>query len=429
MANPAPCEPPVDGRDAGPARASAPQRPPPRSLTLLLHAGFFLTGTTAVLLGPLIPELRGSWGVDTSRAASLFIVQFMVSSAGSVVAGFHLRRSLLAGYGSMALGLLLLTPGDWLLARPAIACLGLGIGLTIPASNLAVARLNPLRRGASLATLNLLWGVGAMACPLLFAVLRGRAAPAVGLWILAVPVVAVTAALAGRPWSGGAARQTARGETQTDTGAPSGGRLLPLALLAGLLFLDVGVENALGGWLVELADRLGGERTAVSMIIGSGFWGAVLAGRAVAPACLGRLREMTLYRAALLLALAGVGALLIASTRPALATGALIAGFALAPVFPLTVALLAEQTAATGSGRSGWVFAFGGLGGACLPWATGRLTAGVPAVDGWLAGLANPGIVVPLTGVVGMAVLLALYGRSSAGPPPSAPSSSNISRG
>jgi FHS family glucose/mannose:H+ symporter-like MFS transporter len=49
--------------------------------------------------------------------------------------------------------------------------LGFSLGLTNPATNLLVSELNPDRRGAALNLLNLIWGLGAIVCPLLISML------------------------------------------------------------------------------------------------------------------------------------------------------------------------------------------------------------------------------------------------------------------
>jgi fucose permease len=74
-------------------------------------------------------------------------------------------------------------------------------------------------------------------------------------------------------------------------------------------------------------------------------------------------------------------------------------GLGMAPLFPLTVSVLAAATAATRSRTAGWVLGCGGLGGAALPWLTGRLGGGPGAL--------NHGFLVPLAGLAGLA---ALYG-------------------
>lgn len=333
---------------------------------LVLYAGFLLTGFATVLLGPLIPALRAEWGADHPELASLFVAQFAASSVGAALSSLHLRRSLLAGYPLIAAGLAGLAHGERPLAWPAMALMGFGLGLVIPATNLVVALRNPGRRGAALSTLNLFWGLGAVGCPLLVAALEGRVGTAAGLWFLAV-----LAALAGLQL----ALETSAGrppDTSPAGPSPAGRRHhLALAVLAVVLFLYVGVENAVGGWLIAYTGELGSR--AGALLIGSGFWVALLAGRAATPGALGWLTEAGLYRGCLGLAACGTALLLLAGSPGGAAVGSVLTGLGLAPLFPLTVSLLAAQTEATRSREAGWTFAVAGLGGALLPWLAGQM--------------------------------------------------------
>jgi MFS transporter, FHS family, glucose/mannose:H+ symporter len=380
----------------------------------LLHAGFFLTGMATVLLGPAIPELAAAWQVPATRLAPLFVAQFSASSLGAVLSSFRPRRSLLAGYPALAAGLAGLGFGGPELAVAAAACLGLGLGLTIPASNLLIAAAFPERRGAALSILNLLWGAGALSCPLLFAVLRGRVGPTAALAGLAAAAALVAIALVARR-----RRVPPPAAGVPPLAAPAGastGRWT-LVLFAAMLFLYVGAESATGGWLVALADQLGG-RTSASMLVGSAFWLALLGGRALAPWVLRRVSEPRLQSAALALAAAGTCGLLLAGSHGGLAAAAAVAGLGLSVVFPLTVAALAAATQGAGARTVGWVFALGGAGGAVVPW----LAAQVAAPDSLQRGFAVPLAAIALLGVLhGLHRFLATGAAATAGDGPGGP--------
>lgn len=392
-------------------RAPLPGRSPPAgsggARSAVLHAGFLLTGVATVLLGPAIPELAGLWEVAPGDLAPLFVAQFLASSVGAILSSLHLERSLIGGYVAMAAGLAGLAVGGGHLALPAAASLGLGLGLTIPATNLTIARDQPGRRGAALSTLNLLWGVGAVACPLAFAALRGRlpVTALLGLFALATLAAAFAVATVGVATVGGATvggpapSGGTPGELDRDPGLSVAPRTSTLALFAAMLFLYVGAESTVGGWLVAVSDQLGGA-TAASMIVGAGYWAALLGGRAAAPWLLRRLRERTLHGVSLGLAAAGALTIAFAEGRSTAAAGALVCGLGLASIFPLTVSLLTAETAGTGSRRAGWVFAFGGAGGATLPWLAARL-----ADEGAL----QRGFFVPVAALLLLGLLLAAH--------------------
>ena len=362
--------------------------------TVPLYVGFFATGVATVLLGPLLPELAGEWRLPVEELRSLFVAQFLASAVGSLVSSYRLGLSLLVGYLLIALGLALLAIADWPVALVPVAAMGLGLGLAIPSTNLWVAHAQPARRGAALSSLNLVWGVGAVTCPLLFAARpRGVSSDAV-LVVLAVFGGVILLSLV-------ATRGEAPGR-DVPAEAPESGRsagrrrLAALFAIAGIMFLYVGIETSVGGWLVSLADQIQTSPAASSLLVGSGFWAALLASRALAPLLLRRMTEPTLFAAGILLAAAGLIGLMVARTAAGIAVSAAATGAGLAPLFPLALSFLADLTAATRSRGTGWVFAVAGTGGAVLPWLTAQLAGGP---DRLAAGFIAP---------VGGLVLLAL---------------------
>ena len=185
---------------------------------------------------------------------------------------------------------------------------------------------------------------------------------------------------------------------------------LPLLLLVALLFFFyVGVEISIGGWLVALSDQFASERSVLSLVIGSGFWGAILVGRANSAIMLRRLREATVYSASLLVAGAGAIGLFLADSQATVAVSAILAGLGLAALFPLNVSILAAVTTSNRAHVAGFLMAFGGFGGALLPWLTGRLSRGSGPTAQDLAGSLSRGFLVPIAGLAILAVLFGVY--------------------
>ncbi|MDE2979030.1 MAG: hypothetical protein OXU63_16140 [Acidobacteriota bacterium] len=366
-----------------------------------LYAGFLLTGVATVLLGPLLPELSREWSLPVDELAPLFVAQFLASALGSLLSSYRQGLSLVLGYLLIGVGLLSLAIAAWPLAVAAVAATGLGLGLAIPATNLRVAHSQPARRGAALSSLNLVWGAGAVACPLLFAVRpRGTSSDAV-LVILAVAAGLVLVLLLRTP-GGAEARADLAGASAPSRSAAPAGQAVALVAIAAILFLYVGIENAVGGWLVSLADQFQPARTAASLWIGSGFWAALLASRAIAPLLLRRISEPALYATGIALAGAGLFGLLAGRSQAQVAVAAVAVGAGLAPLFPLTVSFLAELTAATRSRSTGWVFALAGTGGAALHWLTARIAGGADRLAA--------GFVAPMAGLALLALLALLFG-------------------
>ncbi len=368
---------------------------------LPLYGGFLITGVVTVLLGPLLPELAREWRLPVEELRALFVVQFLASATGSLLSSYGLGLSLRLGYLLIAAGLVSLSLAPWPLALAPMAAVGLGLGMAIPATNLRVAHSQPRRRGAALSSLNMVWGAGAVACPLLFAVRPpGMSSDAVLLVLAAAGGLVLISLVPTR--SGG---ETAAPPASAPAGRP-GGVLPGLFAVAAIMFLYVGIENSVGGWLVGLADQFQAERSATSLWIGSGFWAALLASRAATPLVLRRVSEPALFGAGVVLAGGGLLGLLLSGSQAGLAVAAVATGAGLAPLFPLTISFLADLTAATRSRNTGWVFALAGAGGAVLPWLTGRLAGGA---DGLAAGF-----VAPIGGLALLALLFGLLRRLSA---------------
>ena len=326
-----------------------------------LNIAFVLTGIATTLLGSMTPLLEARWHIGDAEAGLLFTAQFLTSVLGASAVGPLARRF---GYAALvAAGLLLTAAGmagcalaTWPLALLSVACYGFGLGLAVPAGNLAVAR-GELGGARALVWLNWSWCVGAVAAPALTA-WCGMAA-----WWTGAAGLAICAA-----WMAEAPMPiTAAGAALVR------GRISRAAMVAGtFLFVYVATEQALSGWVASLALRT--QATARFWVLApSIFWAGMLAGRAITPTLLNARRPPALVFTGLATAAAGAMSLIAAYTPAfSLAAGA-ICGIGLAPIYPLVVAQYAE-TEKQGRGLSGLVFACGGLGGAVGPLATGLVS-------------------------------------------------------
>lgn len=379
----------------------------------VVYGGFFFMGVGTVLLGPLLPELRARWDLTAAQAGSLFVAQFVASSVGAVFSSFHLRWSLIVSYAAAGAGLLLLAFGGWSTAWLALALIGLGLGLGAPATNLLVAARYTLRRGAALARANLVWGIGAVTCPLIFAALLGRVPTPWILLGMSLPTLAVAVALAVVPaprYAGGGPADDAAPAADGEDAAPAASvsmlqGMLRLVPAAAMMFFYVGIETTFSGWLVSLAEQLHPGHETQALLVGACFWAAFLSGRASAPWALRYLSEAGLFWVTM--GIAGVGTVVILLSGPMglLAVGAALTGAGLSPIFPLVASIIATESEASGSRGGGWPFAFAGIGGAVLPWIAGDIA------DHY--GSLTPGFLVSLAGLAGLAAVLFTYRRFS----------------
>ncbi|MCU1310673.1 MAG: transporter, major facilitator family [Candidatus Angelobacter sp.] len=338
-----------------------------RTVMVLLYISFALTGVLTALPGPLLPILLKGWALTDSQGGSIIAAQFFASMTGALFANRNLRTSLLLGLVLMAVGTFGLAILPWPHLRIAVACYGLGLGMTMPAINLTIAARYVDSRAASLSVLNCIWGVGAISCPALVFVAKKFASTNSLLMllsvILAILVVSILRAWKQVTWIGAAAKP------EFESGL---GRQLSLQFLALLFFLYVGAETCIASWINIYAQRLLPNSGLLSSSPVACFWAALLIGRSGSPRILKWISEERLYVVALMSALVSLVPILWGRSPITVVIGATLCGLALAPVFPLLISF--ASAALLSKPNSGWVFACAGLGGAVLPWATGAIS-------------------------------------------------------
>lgn len=371
-------------------------------LTAVVHIGFVVTGMATTLLGPVLPALAARWSLDDSHAGYFFAAEFLGSIAGVGLSSLIVPRlgftlSLAYSYVMLALGVGAIGVGPWELGLAAAATYGFGLGVIIPATNLWVSQTSGPKRAAALNLVNLAWGVGAVLLPAVVAVaVRADHLRSLLLGIAGASILIAVALFA--EGHGEAIRPTPH--IELDAPAQWGIR----AALAILFYLYVGTENAVAGWIAMYADRLHVAAGTLWAAIPSVFWGALLLGRALAVPVLRRLSEAKLLSAGLLLAAVGVLGLIGANSMASVVAGTAVAGLGLASVFPLLIAKISHHFGEAGPRVAGPIFAFGGLGGASLPWLVGFASQH--------GGGLRTGLSVPLAAVLLMGLVLLVVGRT-----------------
>jgi len=346
---------------------------------MLLHGGFVATGVVTTILGPILPLLSTHWSLNDRQAGLLFTAQFLGSLVGALCTGFLVPRRgfvfvIRTGYVFMAGGVGLFGIGPWVAGLFAIFCMGLGLGFTIPATNLYISHVAGKRPAGALSLLNFAWGIGSVVCPFLVILFEPRGGVrglgeslAVILFSFAAGFGFVTedVGTSDRRWA--------------SQGIGSGWRDLigssPALSLAAFFFLYVGTEVALGGWIAAVAKRVYVRPDAWWVLTPSAFWGGLLLGRAVAPRVLRYLEENKLVYAGLTLAVLGMAVVLLSSNRGGIRIGGGLAGFGLAPIYPVLVSWLTRARSIDVARSGGLFFACAGIGGAVLPWLVGALSA------------------------------------------------------
>jgi MFS transporter, FHS family, glucose/mannose:H+ symporter len=356
---------------------------------------FLPAGAATVMLGPLLPSLIQRWHMLDAQAGTLFTAQFLGQLCGASFGTRNLRASVLYGAALSAAGCVAMTLLTFAAAPIALFCIGVGLGLGLAAGNVIVGTAVPAIRTRLIALLNVSWSIGAIACPML---VRLSASGGVRLFFLLTAACLATAALFAIEIPRGLhapkttdskshhPAQITSTEIQT-VGTSSPLPPLPLIAFAAAMFLYVGVENSLAGWLPSYAIRANASLHASSISLC--FWVAELAGRLLIAALSVRIDEANLYRVCLtLLIFTEVALCTVAHLSPAnMVALAILSGLTLAPLYPLIVAFILART--ENRPRLGALFACASLGGAIMPWATGIFST---QFHGLRAGLIIPAL-------------------------------------
>jgi len=378
-----------------------------RYLLVLLFAGFVLTGVEITVAGPMLPLFIARWSLSDSQAGVFFAVQFSASLAGVWLSSlithyFGTRTSLVLGYFMIAIGLATLDASSITVTIVALAALGIGYGLVVPPTNLAVAEIGGLRSASLVSLVNLAWGAGAVSCsPLVLLALKNKLLPQLLYFFAGFGCVLAVSFL----FSTFHHEKHATENSATRTAAARVGLLTTVAL-AALFFLYVGVESSTGGWAAAHVKRIAGPGSSLATLAPMFFYGGLLVGRGVAPFILARVREYRLVMVALMMVIAGSTLFLLASKEQIAFASVTLAGLGCAAIFPIYVAWLARWYGPKAGIVRGLMFSMSSLGSASVPWIVGFVSDH--------AGGLRIGLLVPLFSAVAMVFLLLLVRRQAA---------------
>jgi FHS family glucose/mannose:H+ symporter-like MFS transporter len=377
-----------------------------RYLLVLLFAGFVLTGIEITLTGPMMPQFIARWSLNDSQAGVLLAVEFSGSLAGVWLSSlithyFGARTSLVLGYLMVGGGLATVNTSSTTIVHFALGALGIGYGLVVPPTNLAVAEIGGARSASLVSLVNFAWGAGAVSCsPLVLLALKNGFLPQFLIFFAGFGgLLAFSFLFARFPDAKHAATDS------TTTAAATSVGLVTTLTLAALFFLYVGVEVSLGSWAAAYAKRLAGGGEAIATLAPMFFYGGLLAGRASAPFVLARVHEYRLVIAALILVIIGNTVLVLAATQKIAFASAALAGLGCAAIFPVYIAWLSRWYGARAVRLGSLMFSMSSLGSAAAPWFVGFVSLH--------AGGLRIGLLVPLASALTMMCLLLLVRRQA----------------
>lgn len=300
----------------------------------------FVYGMIAAMLGTILPDLSERFHLTPTQNGTIAFAQALGLMIASLAVG-----PLLDTQGDkigLILGLLCIAGSLFALPKSRsygaivflLFLLGVGGGIVVTGANALSSAASPEHRATALNLVNLFFGLGGLATPFISANLFKRN------WVLLCYTVAtltvgtlVFQAVTPMPAPAGSA-----GFLLADVG-PLLGR--PLLLLSGLfLFLYVGCEVGVWNWLPRHLIAQGIPESKALNILSLGFALGLLIGRVAVSPILIHVPAATVTLASSI-AMAVTTFLMLRTNKPvAAAVLVFLAGLAMAPVFPTTLAIV-----------------------------------------------------------------------------------------
>ncbi len=336
-----------------------------RVLKILLHAGFFVSGITTILIGQILPLLANRFSLNDLQVSYFFPAQFAGSLLGTFLTNWFGKRNkfLLAsllGCFLMGVGILMFNLNSFELCLAGFFCNGIGVGLTLPSINMLIFELNPLDATAAVNVLNFFWGLGAILCSLTVSSLSKSigffpisAALAIFLFLIAGFILLMPKEIEQKP--------EMREENSDDFSIPIWTN--PIAwTIAFFNFIHVGFETGIGGWLPTYTERFEGQIVLWWLAPTFLYFLFFVVGRGIAPLFLRFLNENQMLVAGLMMILLGLVVLLFAKDVLTLGIGAAIAGFGTSSIFPTNMSRFTKTFGPSASRRATPFFICGTLG-------------------------------------------------------------------
>jgi fucose permease len=347
-------------------------------LILAAIVAIFVYGMIAAMLGTILPELSDRFHLSPRQNGTIAFAQALGLIIASVGVG-----PLLDNEGKkigIILGLAFISIALFALPRSAgfrsilllLFLLGIGGGIVVTGANALVSDVSEAHRATALNLVNLFFGLGGLATPFIAANLFARNWVRLCYTIASLTIVTLAIEAATKmPAPTGAERFVLADATPV--------LARPLLFLLGLfLFLYVSCEVGIWNWLPRHLIAQGIPESRALNILSLGFALGLLIGRVGVSPILIRVPAITIMLIASV-AMAITTFLMLRTDGPA-AAGALVflAGLAMAPVFPTTLAVVGDTFPRMTSTAIGFVITCGWIGLAVSSRVIGFIAGGDP---------------------------------------------------
>jgi len=300
----------------------------------------FVYGMISAMLGTILPNLSERFHLTPTQNGTIAFVQalgLIIASVGvgPLLDGEGYKIGLLLGLALIAIALYVLprSPG-FRSILVLMFLLGVGGGIVVTGANALTSGVSEAHRATALNLVNLFFGLGGFATPFISANLFKKNWVRLCYTVASLTVVALAIqAAAHMPAPSGAA-----GFVLADAG-PILGR--PLLFLLGLfLFLYISCEVGVWNWLPRHLIAQGIPESRALNILSLGFALGLLIGRVGISQVLIHVPAVTVTLGASI-AMAVTTFLMLKTSKPAAAAALVfMAGLAMAPVFPTTLAMV-----------------------------------------------------------------------------------------
>lgn len=341
-------------------------------LLIWLHTGFILIGIITVLIGQILPILSNRLSLTDSDSGYFFIAQFSGSLIGVFLYNQGIKKlgyvkTLLIGFILMACGSAGLNFGQFGFCLLMVLTFGVGIGLTIPLTNMLIVELNHAKAASRLNFINFFWGIGAIFCKPFIDFVGTSESFLVPTFVLSV-VLLINGLLIGFS----RINEQISLEKPLETTIYKPIWKTPTAwLIAVFNFIHIGIESSVGGWITTFEERLPDNSPYKWFSAAFVFFLFLVIGRGIAPLFVKFLKENTLLFINILIMSAGAFLVLQAETFQSTIVGAGILGFGSSSVFPTNMARFTNIFGQESSRQATPIFVMGSLGGAFMTWAVG----------------------------------------------------------
>ncbi|KYC38838.1 MFS transporter [Scytonema hofmannii PCC 7110] len=339
---------------------------------------FIAIGIAEGGLGVLIPSIQETYNLTSASISLLFLSQvtgyiFAALASSILSSSMGMARMLLLASTVLTCALVTyaLSPYWWLMVATG-TFLGLGIGLIDAGINSYIA--SEQQQADLMGLLHAFYGIGALLGPAIATTLLALNVQWRGIYLVFATFVGIM--VAAMLWAVVYDYKPLNKRVQvTETNAIANLRVAlttPIVFLAAMfLLIYVGTEVSVGNWAYSVQSLSRGTPKLLAGYSVSGYWVGLTVGRAVTGRIVNRLGAVrTLDSSLLLLGLGLVAWWLLPNQLLSLP----IIGFALAPIFPLTIWLMPQRVPpGIVPAAIGFMTSIASLGAATIPSAVGTL--------------------------------------------------------